>query len=154
MKKLFVLIVIINVASVSHAALIWEFESITLDIGESRDIYIFSDDSLAYSVTMGNDPSPVAEITSVVSSHPPGVAEALIISPGWWTLTTFDNGVPIGIHWAVSILGNSEGTYQLNSDYGEDIGPNDILTINVIPEPMTFCMLTLGGLLFLRKRRP
>ena len=154
MKKLLVFIVIINVVSVSQAALIWEFDSITLDIGETGDICILSDDSLAYSVTMGNDPSPVAEITSVVSFYPPGVGEALIISPGWWTLTAFNNGVPIGSQWKVTILGNAEGSYWLNSDYGENAGANDILTINVIPEPMTICMLAFGGLLYLRKRRP
>ena len=92
-------------------------------------------------------------LTSVESFHPPGVAEALIYTPGWWTLMVLDNGVPMGSHWEVTILGNSVGTYWLNSDYYEDAGPNDILTINVIPEPMTVCMMVLGGLVLLRKQR-
>jgi hypothetical protein len=154
MKKLFVLIVIFNLASFSQAAFTWELDSITLDIGETGVVYIFSDNSLAYSVSMGNDPSPVAEITNVVSPCPPDIVEAIINSPGWWTLTAFHNGVPIGVHWEVSILGNSVGTYWLNSDYGEDAGPNDILSITVVPEPMTLSLLTLGVLVLLRRRRP
>ncbi len=153
MKKLFFLIVIINLTSVCHATLVWEVDSITLDIGETGVVKILSDDSLAYSVTMGNDPSAVAEITDVVTPHPPEVAEALIYQPGWWTLTAYTNGIPIGTHWEVTILGNAEGTYWLNSDYYDDAGPNDILTINVIPEPMTVCMLALGGLALLKKNR-
>lgn len=154
MKKLLVLIVIINLASVSQAALIWELDSITLDIGETGVVYILSDESLAYTVYMGNDSSPIAEITGVVSPHPPDVAEASISSPGWWTLTAFTNGVPTGAHWEVTILGNAEGSYWLNSDYYGDAGPNDILSITVVPEPMTLSLLALGGLVLLRKRRP
>lgn len=154
MKKLLVLMVIINIASVSQAALTWECDSITLDIGEVMAVNIFADESVAYSVHMGNDPSPIAEITDVVTPHPPGVVEAVIYLPGWWTLTVHTNGVPIGTHWEVTILGTAEGSYLLNSDYGEDAGPNDILSITVVPEPMTLSLLTLGGLVLLRRRRP
>jgi len=154
MKKLLVFIVIINLTSVSNAALTWECDSITLDIGEVMLVNIFANESIAYSVHMGNDPSPIAEITNVIASYPPTITEAVIYSPGWWVLTMSTNGVPLSSHWEVQILGAAEGIYWLNSDYHEDAGPNDILTINVIPEPMTVCMLALGGLLFLRKRRP
>ncbi|MHC4642824.1 MAG: PEP-CTERM sorting domain-containing protein [Planctomycetota bacterium] len=154
MKKLFVLIVIINLTSVSQAALIWEVDSITLDIDEVAVVHILSDESLAYSVYMGNDLSPVAEITGVISSYPPDVAEALIFSPGWWTLTALTNGVPTGAHWEVTILGTAAGIYSLHCDYYEDAGPDDILSITVLPEPMTVCLLALGGLFLLRKRRP
>jgi hypothetical protein len=77
-----------------------------------------------------------------------------LIVPGWWGLTVWPEGLPAGTHWEVSIRGMAEGSYSLNSDYYEDAGSNDILSITVIPEPMTLSLLALGVLTLLRKRRP
>jgi len=159
MKKFLALIVVLNMVSVANAALSWNVDSITLDIGEVEVVNIISDNPSPYTVWMGNDASTVAEIVNAISPlsgpYPEIQTTAIEGPPGWWELTVWSEGfIPAGTHWEVSIRGMAEGSYSLNSDYYEDAGSNDILSITVIPEPMTLSLLALGVLTLLRKRRP
>jgi len=159
MKKFLALIVVLNMVSVANAALTWDVDSITLDIDEVEVVNIISDNSSPYTVSMGNDASTVAEIVNAISLlsglYPEIQTTAIEGPPGWWQLTVWSEGViPPGSHWEVVIIGLAEGSYSLNSDYYEDAGSNDILSITVIPEPMTISLLALGVLALLRKRRP
>ena len=160
MKKFLALIVVLNMVSVVNAALSWNVDSITLDIGEVGVVTIISDNSSPYDVAMGNDASTVAQIMNVISplSVPYPEVQTTAIEgppPGWWQLTVWSEAViPSGTHWEVGIIGLAVGSYSLNSDYYETAGSNDILSITVIPEPMTLSLLALGVLTLLRKRRP
>jgi len=155
MKKFLALIVVLNMVSVVNAALSWNVDSITLDIGEVEVVNIISDNSSSYTaIWMGNDASTVAEIVNVISFYPEDAEIDIEGPPGWWVLTLVLEGLPAGTHWEVSIRGLAEGSYSLNSDYYGAAGSNDILSITVIPEPMTLFLLALGVLTLLRKRRP
>lgn len=157
MKKFLALIVVLNMVSVANAALTWDVDLITLDIGEDEVVNIISDNSSPYDVAMGNDASTVAEIVNAISLLSGPEIQATAIEgppPGWWQLTVWSEGfIPAGIHWEVSIRGMAEGSYSLNSDYSGSAGPNDILSITVIPEPMTISLLALGALTLLKKRK-
>jgi len=152
------LVLVLVLASMANAALTWDVDSITLDIGEVGVVNIISDNSSPYTVCMGNDASAIAEIIYAISPlsglYPEIQTTAIEDPPGWWQLAVWSEGViPSGTHWEVAIIGLAEDSYSLNSDYYESAGSNDILSINVIPEPTTIFLLALGGLAVLQIRR-
>ena len=57
-----------------------------------------------------------------------------------------------GTHWDVTLLARNLGSWSVHSDMDEQAGADHTLTVNVIPEPAGFLLLT-AGILGLRKPR-
>ena len=168
MKKLLILTLVLGMASVANATVLsWSVDDITIDITVDpvAVVQLIADDDQPYAAKwVGAGPSIYAEITSI-AALPAAGPDAAIKDPaitlwaGWWTVealdfdpTTWD--VSAGLQYDVTITGLDLGTYLIDSDsYGTDGGINDVLTINVIPEPMTIALLGLGGLFLLRRRK-
>ncbi len=57
-----------------------------------------------------------------------------------------------GDHWDVTLEGLRLGAYPVHSDWGQAEGPDDILTVNVVPEPAGLVLLALGARALQRRR--
>ena len=164
MKKLLILMLVLGITSAANATVLeWSTNAITIDLGDPVAVVqlIASDDQPYAAKWVGNDPSAIAEITSISALTAAG-PDAVVKDPsvtgwaGWWTVealdfdpTTWD--VSAGSQYTVTITGLAEGVYTIDSDSYS--GTNDVLTITVIPEPMTVALLGLGGLFLLRRRK-
>jgi hypothetical protein len=167
MKKLLILMLVLGMTSAASAALTWSADPITVGVGDTIAVTIDSSDALPYAggpAWVGADPSAVASIASIVQLAAAG-EDAVVDDPtatgwpGWWTINALDTtGTPgdtmaAGPQWTVTISGDSVGTYVISSDSYGSAGADDLLTINVVPEPMTIALLGLGGLFLLRRRK-
>jgi hypothetical protein len=165
MKKLLILMLVFGITSAANATVLsWSVDDITITIGDSAVVQLVSDDDLAYAAKwVGQEPSTFAVIDSIVGLANAGDAPVikdptLTVYPGWWTVEALDFEPPStiapGAQYDVTITGLALGTYLIDSDsYGTGGGFNDVLTINVVPEPMTIALLGLGGLFLLRRRK-
>jgi len=155
MKKMLMLVLVLGLASLASATnLTWSTNSITIDVGDTATLQLTADDAELYAAKwVGNDPSVIAEITSITALVAAG-PDAVVTKDaegytGWWTVQDLDFSPTVyevlaGDQYDVVITGLSEGVYTFDCD-------GDTLTVNVVPEPMTMALLGLGGL-FLRKR--
>jgi hypothetical protein len=157
------LLTVFGLGSVAQANLTWSPDVVTLDIGQTKTVQIYSDNPALhfYNVTMGADweTGDASEITDVTPLYLAGdlAYASPLTSPGWWYLEAGWSGVgPISVwgdHWDVSIEGLTAGSYSLNSDIYGGAGANDILSITVVPEPMTIGLFGLGAVLLIRRKR-
>ena len=162
MKKFLVLMLVLGMTSAANAALTWSADDITIDltVNPVAVVQIISDNADAYTeIWAGADASLIAEITSMatLANAAEGGAVASAAYPGWWVLEAVDftppSDIAAGDHFDVTITGLVEGTYVISTDSYEGSGPDDLLTITVVPEPMTIALLGLGGLFLLRRRK-
>lgn len=156
------LLVLFGLVSAAQADLTWSPNAVTLNIEEIKTIQIYSDDPAlhSYDVTMGADweTGDAAQITDVTPLFLAGdLASTSLLAPGWWDLHSgWSDVAPISVlgdHWDVSIEGLTVGSYSLNSDIYGNAGANHILSITVVPEPMTIGFLGLGTVFLIRRRR-
>jgi hypothetical protein len=146
MKKLLALLLILCMASTASAALTWNVDSITIDVDDTSVVVLTTSTGMfgGGPAWIGND-SPIAHISSVTGPDNPSIT----IVPWFWTV----GPSPAGSQWDVTITGDSTGSYTFASDfYGSD-GANDILTVTVVPEPISLLLLGLGILTLRRKHR-
>jgi hypothetical protein len=167
MKKLLILMLVLGMTSTASAALTWSTSALTMNPTDVVTVQIHGSTDLPYPggpAWVGNDPSPggVASITSISAlANAGGDAEVSDPTatgwPGWWTINALDVTAPFtiapGAQWDVVITAAAAGTYVIGTDsYGSD-GADDLLTITVVPEPMTIALLGLGGLFLMRRRK-
>ncbi|HUS73691.1 MAG TPA: PEP-CTERM sorting domain-containing protein [Sedimentisphaerales bacterium] len=168
MKKLLILMLVLGMTSAANAVLTWSADEVTIDLtSPTAVLQIISSTALAYPggpAWVGAEPSTVAEIASIVALSGAGEDAELADPatsgyPGWWTISAKDvTGTPgdtivAGSQWDVTITGLMEGVYVISADSYGSAGSDDLLTITVVPEPMTIALLGLGGLFLLRRRK-
>jgi len=161
MKKLLILMLVIGMTSAANAALTWSVDEITIDLASpTAVVQIISDTTDAYTeIWAGADASLIAEITSMATLA--GAAEGGAVASsaylGWWVIEAVDftppSDIAVGDHFDVTLTGLSLGTYVISTDSYGGAGLDDLLTITVVPEPMTIALLGLGGLFLLRRRK-
>ena len=156
---------VLGMASAANATVVsWSVDDVTITIGDSAVVQLTADDDQPYAAKwVGASPSTFAVIDSIVALAAAGDAPvikdpATTAWPGWWTIEALDfeppSSIAAGAQYTVTITGLAEGTYLIDSDsYELEGGINDVLTINVVPEPMTIALLGLGGLFLLRRRK-
>ena len=169
MKKLLVLLMVLGLATSAQAALTLSLSSTTVGIGGSVTLTINSSDTAAWlgDLVLSEDTvnwyAPVAadwDNTSIVTS---GIGD---LGYMYWE-SGYDNIVyrtsaagstvmPVaGNQFQVDIIGAQLGTLDISlqdvTSYAE-ISSNGPISLEVVPEPMTFALLGLGGL-FLRRRK-
>jgi hypothetical protein len=178
MKKLLVLLLVLGIASATNASLLWcdsgglEISSVDIPVGGSVTVYLKSD---ANNLSMVNwvgpsDGSWDGSAKALVSGGSAYAAAGNSASfngsdplgyTGWGrgeSKTGDPDLAPIslGIWYSVVISANGVNgdSMQMHSDYyATDEGRvEDLLTVNIIPEPITVALLSLGGL-FLRRRK-
>ena len=164
MKKCLVLLMVLSIASMATAGLVWSQSTLDLTgAGDSATIQLVSTDGVmaaGYVDALGL--GGVASITSITPLGAAGDdAYATVYSAGhsyagWSLVGMADLAPPFnnapGAVFDVVIVALGDGSGTANSDYYGSFGAaGDILTVNV-PEPITMGLLGLGGL-FLRRRK-
>jgi hypothetical protein len=166
MKKVLILLMVLGITSIAGAAtnLTWNVDSIELTVNEVANVTLSADNNETYDAKyVGNTAGAIAEILSVVATDAAG-EDAVVVDKaptydGWWTVQAADSsGTPgdtiqSGVQYNVTIKGLALGTYNIDSDYyGAGGATNDVLSIVVVPEPITIALLGLGGLLLRRRK--
>ena len=158
----------------ASAALTWyldnaPIEQVTLKVGEIVKVRLYSDipSYHQYDVTMGTGVPIIPDavhgvglkaieplfLAGDLAEVQPLVGAVNVILHCEWS-----DPAPVshwGEHWEVTLKGLLLGDFSVHSDWGQDEGPDDILTVTVVPEPSTFvllacCSLTLN--MFVRKK--
>ena len=170
MKKLFVLMLVLGIASFASAGLTWtdgaggDVDTITLTSqSDTAVVYLTSDTSAMGSFLAGPANNSVAGITAAAPQPDAGgQGSAFVYTTGiydgqMWgqaadSVEPYTNAA--GNWFAVTIHATSAGTGSVNfdSDILAQLGTSDTLVVNHIPEPMTITLLGLGGLLLRRKK--
>ena len=172
MKKFVVLMLVLSLASFASAGLTWtdgagaEVDTITLTSqSDTAVVYLSSDTTNPgwFSGTIAD--TSVAEFTAVTGyAALGGEGYASLYTKGGVNYvygyvkdTSSPFTVDTGLWVQVTIHATGEGPGTTTADpMGNggtpNIGPGSLLTIKHIPEPMTICLLGLGGLLLRRKK--
>ena len=160
MKKLFVLTLVLGLASGATAAItLANKPAEPINVGETVTIGVQNSQNGAYSGWLFVTDSSVADYENVAftSAGDPSGASTLTEYPEYpgWIEFTVASIPPIqvaaGEHIQVELIGAAEGTMRLEvyDTSGEVL--LDSAEVTVVPEPMTIALLGLGGL-FLRRR--
>ena len=175
MKKLFVLMLVLSIASFASAGLTWtdadgdDISTITLTSQSDTAVVYISSDTTAmgwFSGTIAD--TSVASFTAVtgdpcnmghdgyaslyskggvnyVYGYVKDTTSPFILATGIW--------VEVTIHAVGDVTSLTSTTANTLGNGGTTAyAPNDVLVINHIPEPMTITLLGLGGLLLRRKK--
>lgn len=169
MKKLLVVFLILCVASAANAALTWVDASMndltSIDIVESGSVTVYLKSDTA-NLSMVNWVAPsdtgVARVTGGSDLTAAGDGATYAVDPsgyiGWARGESLPGGdatsIKAGLWYelVITAYGTDGESMTMGSDYYAAGGSNDVLTVNIIPEPMTVALLGLGGL-FLRRRK-
>ncbi len=156
-----IMVVFAFVSAADATVLSWSVDSLTLPAFGTAVVWLEADDDQDYPDVkwVGHTPASPANATIVsIAALPAAGDDAIVEDPsqtshaGWWTVRSQDLGAPFniasGAQYYVTIKLLSTGTCAFNSDY---YGTNDVLTI--FPEPATICLLGIGALGLLKKRR-
>ena len=165
-KRLVVLALVLALTSISAADLIWSEDTVTGTVGQTLMVQILTTRTGTYAngpIYVAGDPATgIAEIVSITPGAYTG-PDYHIWPPsetgyaGVWSLHPGNNlPFPVGSapydQWHVSIRCDALGTCAFGADWDETEGYNDLLTVNVVPEPATIALLAFGGL-FLGRRK-
>jgi hypothetical protein len=162
MKKLLILMLVLGITSTASAVLTWSVSTVDVEPGASIVVQLVSSDADPFDPKwVGQEPSGIAEITSILAL-PAATPDSIVLDPtatgyaGWWTVNTLDLNPPsdiiAGAQYDVTITAGMTADVSTAFD-SDSYGTNDVLTVNVIPEPMTIALLGLGGLFLLRRRK-
>jgi hypothetical protein len=173
MKKLLVLLMVLTVVSAANAALTWvdalenDLPSVDLLPAASTTVYVYSDTPNQSVVNwMGPSNTAVAGITggSVLPAAGNSATFNGVNPSGYvgWGRGESKTGDPdlapivVGTWYEVVITAGAGATAgqsaTIGSDYYGAAGDDDLLIVNIIPEPMTVALLGLGGLLLRRRK--
>ncbi len=166
MKKLIAIAMVLAVTSFASAGLIWTsaaeipgsvIDNVVVGVGESVDVYLYTTNTqMTTSVWAGGDYNGVANITAVEvlsAAGDLGAAQLEPAYPGWFS---FDIADTQGLNRAegvvkVTITGEAAGMWTIGSDAYNNLGASAPLTV-LVPEPITFALLGLGGLALRRRK--
>ncbi len=164
MRKFFILIMVLGMASAANAVII-EVDGQTADavnIGETAVITVVSEDAsswLGYILVDAGSPGVLSDITNLDAAgnmadfspysddYGTGYEFNVAMSPGG------DPAIAVGYQFTMTFSGallDETSTISLYVD--PDVTPAASVVVTVIPEPMTILLLGLGGL-FLRRRK-
>ncbi len=155
-----IMVVFAFVSAANATVLSWSVDSLTMSIVQEVVVWLEADDANPYDPKrVGHTPAFTAVATIVsIAALPAAGDDAEVMDPsqtgyaGWWSVKSQDLGAPFniasGAQYYVTIKLLSTGTCAFDSD---STGTNDVLEI--IPEPATICLLGIGALGLLKKRR-
>lgn len=168
-----ILLTILGLVSAANAALTWkdagstDIDSVDIMEGGTATVYLYSDTanlSMVNWVDPGN--IAVARVTGGSALSAAGKGATYGIDPSGYTGWARGESLPgddatsitVGLWYelVISAFGTDGESTVMSSDYYAATsggGVTDLLTVNIIPEPMTISILGLGGLLLRRRKK-
>jgi hypothetical protein len=162
MKKLFVLVLVLGLASGARAALTLVGAPADLNVGEKATITVNSSTGGSYAGWLQIEAPAVADYDGAPQFTPAGdpMGKSKMLDqpdyPGWYQFLVAsldpDNPIAPGDHIQVNVIGVSEGRTRLALFADDGFTELDHVTLNVIPEPATIGLLGLGAVLLRRRK--